>query len=103
MPHQRVAKLIGLLGVMLVAGVVLVAQSQDRFTLRSANGIAFAEFRGYDAWQLIATSQPDGANGCGTSKVGCMKASPTLARGCHGCHSGFAKTRDFVFTEYAKR
>ena len=57
-----------------VATVALTAQSQDRFTLKAANGIAFSEFRGYDAWQLIATSHPDSASGCGTSKVGCMKA-----------------------------
>jgi hypothetical protein len=65
----------------LVVGVVLTAQSQDRFTLKAANGIAFSEFRGYDTWQLIATSQPDDASGCGTSKVGCMKAilgNPTM-------------------------
>ena len=66
-----------------VATVVLTAQSQDRFTLKAANGIAFSEFRGYDAWQLIATSQPDDASGCGTSKVGCMKAilgNPTMIK-----------------------
>ena len=64
----------------LVVSVVLAAQ--DRSTpLRSANGIAFSEFSGYDAWQLIATSQPDDAGGCGTSKVGCTKAilgNPTM-------------------------
>ena len=58
----------------LVVSVVYAAQSRDRFALTSANGIDFSEFRGYDAWQLIATSQPDDASGCGTSKVGCMKA-----------------------------
>ena len=56
-----------------VVGAGLTAQSPDRFTLKSANGIAFSEFRGYDSWQLVATSQPDDASGCGTSKVGCMK------------------------------
>jgi hypothetical protein len=56
-----------------IVTVVLAAQSQDRFTLKAANGIAFSEFRDYEAWQLIATSQPDDAGGCGTSKVGCMK------------------------------
>ena len=64
-----------------LVGAVLAAQSQDRFTLKSANGIAFSEFRGYDAWQLVATSQPDNASGCGTSKVGCMKGilgNPTM-------------------------
>ena len=59
MQHQNVTKLIGLLTSIFIVSVVLTAQSQDRFTLKSANGIAFSEFRGYDAWQLIATSQPD--------------------------------------------
>ena len=73
MKHQHITKLMGLSASVFVVSVVLTAQSQDRFTLKSANGIAFSEFRGYDAWQLIATSQPDDASGCGTSKVGCMK------------------------------
>ena len=59
---------------LVVVGVMVAAQSQDRFTLKSANGIAFSEFRDYEAWQIIATSQPDDAGGCGTSKVGCTKA-----------------------------
>jgi hypothetical protein len=67
----------------LVVSGVLAAQSQDRFTLKSANGIAFSEFRDYEAWQLIATSQPDDAGGCGTSKAGCTKAilgNPAMIR-----------------------
>ena len=74
MQPQHITTLIGLLASIFVASVVLTAQSQDRFSLKAANGIAFSEFRGYDAWQLVATSQPDNASGCGTSKVGCMKA-----------------------------
>jgi hypothetical protein len=68
---------------LVVAGVMMAAQSQDRFTLKSANGIAFSEFRDYEAWQMIATSQPDDAGGCGTSKVGCTKAilgNPTMIK-----------------------
>jgi cytochrome P460 len=71
MQRKHVTTLTGLLASIFLVG--LTAQSQDRFTLRSANGIAFSEFKGYDAWQLVATSQPDNASGCGTSKVGCMK------------------------------
>src|SRR5215203_5325679 len=66
-----------------IVSVVLAAQSQDRFTLKSANGIAFSEFKDYEAWQMIATSQPDDASGCGTSKVGCTKAilgNPTMIK-----------------------
>jgi hypothetical protein len=54
-----------------VVSVVLTAQ--DRYTLKDGNGIAFAEFKGYDAWQTIAVSHPDDAGGCGTSKEGCIK------------------------------
>ena len=81
MKRQHITTLVFLAASVLVATVALTAQSQDRFTLQAANGIAFSEFRGYDAWQLIATSQPDDASGCGTSKVGCMKAilgNPTM-------------------------
>ena len=83
MKHQHVAKLMVLSASVFVVSVVLAAQSQDRFTLKAANGIAFSEFRGYDAWQLVSTSQPDDAGGCGTSKVGCMKAilgNPTMIK-----------------------
>jgi hypothetical protein len=72
-PQYRTG-LMGLLAFVVFATMALTAQSPDRFTLTAANGIAFSEFRGYDAWQLIATSHPDNAGGCGTSKVGCMKA-----------------------------
>ena len=73
MKRQHITTLVVLAASVFVVGVGLTAQSQDRFTLKAANGIAFSEFRGYDAWQLVATSQPDDASGCGTSKVGCMK------------------------------
>lgn len=64
-----------------IVTAALAAQSPDRFALTSANGIAFSEFKGYDAWPMVATSHPDDASGCGTSKVGCMKAilgNPTM-------------------------
>lgn len=64
-----------------VVGVVRAAQ--DRYTLKSANGIAISEFKGYESWQAVATSQPDDGSGCGTSKVGCMKvilANPAMIK-----------------------
>jgi hypothetical protein len=72
MKRQLIASLIVLAPVSFVVSMTLVAQ--DRFNLKTANGIAFSEFRDYEAWQLISTSQPDDASGCGTSKVGCTKA-----------------------------
>src|ERR1700722_11848289 len=32
---------------------------QDRFTIKSPNGISFSEFRGYDAWQTVAVSRTE--------------------------------------------
>jgi hypothetical protein len=72
MKHRHIAKTGIVLALTFVVGVALAAQ--DRFTLKSPNGIAFSEFKGYDAWQVIAVSQPDDADGCGTSKDGCIKA-----------------------------
>ena len=83
MKRQHITTLVVLAASVFVVSIGLTAQSADRFTLKAANGIAFSEFRGYDAWQLIATSQPDDASGCGTSKVGCMKAilgNPTMIK-----------------------
>ena len=31
--------------------------AQDRFTLKSPNGISFSEFRGYETWQIVAPSE----------------------------------------------
>ena len=39
--------------------VSVVVAGQDRFTLTSPDGIAFSEFRGYDAWPVISPSQID--------------------------------------------
>jgi hypothetical protein len=39
-----------------VVGKLAVAQ-QDKFTLRVPNGLAFSEFRGYEAWQVVSISQ----------------------------------------------
>jgi hypothetical protein len=66
-----------------VLAVSVGRAAQDRFALKSPNGIAFSEFKGYEAWPLIATSQPDNAGGCGTSKDACMKAivgNPAMIR-----------------------
>ena len=55
-------------GVVFVVSVILGRHRIDS-RLTSPNGIAFSEFRGrMTRGQLIATSQPDNASGCGTSK-----------------------------------
>jgi hypothetical protein len=54
--HVRLG-VFGASGCCFVATVIFAAQ--DRFTLKSPNGIAFSEFRGYDAWESVAPSQTD--------------------------------------------
>src|SRR5689334_11400281 len=38
-----------------LGGVALAAQ--DKYTLQVPNGLAFSEFRGYEAWQVVSISQ----------------------------------------------
>ena len=74
MKQQHVSWLIVVAASTVAVTVALAAQSQDRFALKASNGVAFAQFKGYESWQLIATSQNDDGDGCGTAKSGCMKA-----------------------------
>jgi Cytochrome P460 len=55
MKPQYVASILTLSACIVVVGMAVAAQ--DRFTVVSPNGIAFSEFKGYDAWQVIAPSQ----------------------------------------------
>jgi hypothetical protein len=41
-----------------VAGIAFAAQ--DKYTLKVPGGLAFAEFRGFEAWQTVAVSQSGG-------------------------------------------
>jgi hypothetical protein len=40
-----------------VIGCMAFAQQQDKYSLKVPGGLAFAEFKGYESWQVIATSQ----------------------------------------------
>ena len=42
--------------VLAVLGGMALAQ-QDKYTLKVPGGLAFSEFRGYEGWQVVATSQ----------------------------------------------
>ncbi len=53
-------KSIGVIVFVVVFLSVLAALSmaaQDKYTLKVPNGLAFSEFRGYEAWQVISISQ----------------------------------------------
>jgi hypothetical protein len=45
----------------LVSALVASAMSaQDKYTLKVPGGLAFSEFRGYEAWQVVSVSQDGG-------------------------------------------
>ena len=72
MKHRH---LVSLAIVSLSTSVVGVTLAQDRFTLKSPSGIAFSELKGYDTWQVIASSHTDDGSGCGASPdPGCIKS-----------------------------
>jgi hypothetical protein len=43
--------------VAILGGIALAAQ--DKYTVAVPGGLAFSEFRGYEGWQVVATSQND--------------------------------------------
>ena len=44
----------------LLSAGVLNAQGKDKYALRVPGGLAFSEFRGYESWQTIASSENGG-------------------------------------------
>src|SRR5689334_5439170 len=51
-----------MLTIPIVTGVLALAGgwalfAQDKYTLKVPNGLAFSEFRGYEAWQIVSISQ----------------------------------------------
>ncbi len=50
---------ISIFSVLLFAAGGMALAAQDRFTLKVPNGLAFAEFKGYENWQYVAVSQTE--------------------------------------------
>jgi hypothetical protein len=110
MKRQRItASLIVAASVLLVS---LTIAAQDRFALKVPNGLAFSEFKGYDAWPVIAPSYTDDG-----VKAIMLRPNPVLSVG--GDHldllgtgyseengagpAEFSIRTDFVFERGAKR
>ena len=47
------------LGIALAVLGARAFSTQDKYTLRVPNGLAFSDFRGYENWQVVAVSQTD--------------------------------------------
>jgi hypothetical protein len=73
--HSRRAQFALLLGVgavvVLLAGVAV--GGQDKYTLQLPEGLPFANFRGYEDWQVVAVSQTE-------SLVKVMLANPVMIK-----------------------
>src|SRR6516165_9579443 len=51
----------GMLTIVIIAGLLAIVggwafAAQDKFTVKVPNGLAFSEFRGYEAWQVVSIS-----------------------------------------------
>jgi hypothetical protein len=49
--------MIGAVSLAVLGGIAFAAQ--DKYTVKVPGGLAFSEFRGYEGWQVVATSQND--------------------------------------------
>jgi hypothetical protein len=49
----------GLVGLVLFVVAVLTLAAQDKYSVKVPGGIAFSEFKGYEAWQTISVSHND--------------------------------------------
>ena len=56
MKRQHIASLVIVLA-LLAVGIAFAAQ--DKYTLRVPNGLAFSDFKGYEAWQVVSVAQTD--------------------------------------------
>jgi len=82
-----------------ILGGVAFAQ-QARYTLKIPDGLAFAEFRGYDTWQDVAPSATEGS-------IKSILANPTMMnaylQGVPGNGKSFPDGSKIVKIEWAKK
>jgi hypothetical protein len=73
MKRHHIASIMFAATSIVVVGVALA--EKDRYSLKAPSGLSFAEFKGYEQWQMVGSSQADDASGCGTSPdPGCIKS-----------------------------
>ena len=72
MRGKRMLTIAAITGVFAVVGGWAMS-AQDKYTLKVPNGLAFSEFRGYEAWQVVSISQ-DG------SLIAAIVANPVMIK-----------------------
>src|ERR1700733_8128210 len=61
MKSKRMAMIAAITGVLAVMGGWAIA-AEDKYTVKVPNGLAFAEFKGYENWQAVGPSLTDATN-----------------------------------------
>src|SRR5215216_2990822 len=57
---QRVlSRLTATMGMVLAALGTTAIAAQDKYTLTTASGVAFADFRGYEGWEVVSVARTD--------------------------------------------
>ena len=59
MKRSNILMTVSMVVLLSTLGVIALAQ-QDRYTLKVPGGLAFSEFKGYEAWQVVSLSQDNG-------------------------------------------
>jgi Cytochrome P460 len=60
MTHTKIIRIVFVVAMVLTALAGAARTAQDKYTLKVPNGLAFSEFRGYEAWQLVSLSLDQG-------------------------------------------
>ena len=55
---DRILTIAIIVGLLVAAGGRAIS-AQDKYTVKVPDGLAFSEFRGYESWQYVATSESD--------------------------------------------
>ena len=55
---DRILTIATIVGVLVAAGGRAIS-AEDKYAVKVPDGLAFSEFRGYEAWQYVATSESD--------------------------------------------
>src|SRR5262245_66169146 len=67
----RRSSLIVIVAVLLAALGGMALAAQDKYSVQVPGGLAFSAFRGYEAWQAVAVSQPE-------DKLNLILANPVM-------------------------
>ena len=59
MKTYKIAVIGGVLFALCAVVALMARESQDRYTLKALNGVAFEEFKGYETWEVVAPSQTE--------------------------------------------